>query len=76
MKIKIDESGALYIERAGKMRKQYCPYTGAATLPRFCGDWCPLFKEYSLDFGENGLLMLCNNNCISVNSCIDERKAE
>ena len=40
MKLKIDENGYLYIERAGKMREQVCPYG----CGRGCGDWCPHFK--------------------------------
>lgn len=43
MKIKIDKYGHLWLERAGVMRQQFCPYmpTAAGT----CGDWCPLFGE-------------------------------
>ena len=47
MKIKISRHGNLYIERAGKMREQYC-LTGARYtdgLIRNCGDWCPAFGE-------------------------------
>ena len=46
---KIDKSGQLNIERAGKMNKQYCPFDAGAALsegsPCSCGDWCPLFGE-------------------------------
>ena len=42
MKIKINKKGYLFIERAGVMKGQWCPYD---TEPRGCGDWCPLFGE-------------------------------
>jgi hypothetical protein len=41
MKIVIDEVGNLSLERAGEMKKQYCPFTDDAC----CGDWCPHFGE-------------------------------
>ena len=44
MKIQIDKNGCLFVERAGKMAKQYCPRSqGDSQSP--CGDWCPLFGE-------------------------------
>ncbi len=39
---KIDEKGDLWIERAGKMRGQGCPYSNGLSM---CGDWCSLFGE-------------------------------
>jgi hypothetical protein len=48
MKIVIREDGTLELERAGKMRRQYCPF--AADHPS-CGDWCPHFGEPSLTLG-------------------------
>ena len=47
MKIKISRHVNLHIERAGKMREQYC-LTGAKYtdgLIRNCGHWCPAFRE-------------------------------
>ena len=48
MEFKIDKSGFLEIKRAGKWKKQFCPFAesgdGGAT-PDPCGDWCPLFDE-------------------------------
>lgn len=41
MKIKIDKDGYLWLERAGVMKKQYCPHD--PDLQMCCGDWCPLF---------------------------------
>jgi len=48
MKFKITKRGYLEIERNGKFKKQYCPYTknGNNKLKR-CGDWCPFFHVTS-----------------------------
>ncbi len=42
MKAKIDNDGILFMERAGIMKKQFCPWT---TDGATCGDWCPKFIE-------------------------------
>lgn len=42
MKIKIDKDGRLFLDRAGKMTKQWCPYSQSDNS---CGDWCPHFGE-------------------------------
>jgi len=44
MKAKIDCHGWLIVERAGKTRAQYCPYSSAEGMQP-CGDWCPKFEE-------------------------------
>ena len=41
MKVKIDESGYLHIERHGEMNEQVCPYYPGSR--KGCGDWCPHF---------------------------------
>lgn len=41
---KIDKTGKLWIERAGKMKPQDCPYHPEQGVVR-CGDWCPMFGE-------------------------------
>ena len=46
MRMRIDERGALHIERAGLWRRQDCP---RATGNRYCGDWCPLFGEPEME---------------------------
>jgi hypothetical protein len=69
MKIKIDLNGILHIERAGNMKKAFCPYD---TDPCACGDWCPLFGE-PMYFQDTGYLMLCNNNKIIFKDCEDNR---
>ena len=45
MKGKIDKYGTLYIERAGKMKDQLCPYSSECGSPIACSDTCPLFGE-------------------------------
>ena len=40
MKIKINKSGVLELERKGKMKVQHCPFSEYD----LCGDWCPLFQ--------------------------------
>ena len=52
MKIVIAKgSGWLFIERAGKMKAQECPFAedrdviDGIRIRRNCGDWCPLFGE-------------------------------
>lgn len=37
---KIGTDGHLHLLRAGRFKRQLCPYTANA-----CGDWCPLFYE-------------------------------
>jgi hypothetical protein len=57
MKIVIDNAGFLELERAGKLKKQNCPFTEDYPL---CGDWCPHFGE-----PDNGAIVLsCSGNCI------------
>ena len=47
MKAKIDEIGNLHIQRAGELKKQYCPYSSTDSRDNVatCGDRCPLFVE-------------------------------
>ena len=71
---KIDASGFLWIERAGVMKKQRCPFNSSvnpilSTMSgqikeikagvSYCGDWCPLFGEPSpVHDGDNPLIEL------------------
>ncbi len=49
MKIKINASGCLEIERAGEWKEQSCPYGLAVpAVTPLCGDWCPLFGGVEL----------------------------
>ena len=47
MKIKIDADGILWIERAGVLKEQFCPFDPGDGDDKcvMCGDWCPLFGE-------------------------------
>ncbi|NOY58938.1 MAG: hypothetical protein GXO75_08400 [Calditrichaeota bacterium] len=46
MKAKVDKSGYLWLERVGKLKPVWCPYTyrGPADDMLECGEWCPLFR--------------------------------
>jgi hypothetical protein len=44
MKIVISRYGLLYLERAGTLKEQVCPFADGETS---CGDWCPFFREPS-----------------------------
>jgi hypothetical protein len=68
MKIKIDKDGYLWIERAGKMKKQFCPYD--SINEGYCGDWCPLFDD-----SDRKYLCLCNNS-FPTTVAVDERGGE
>jgi len=46
MKIVIDKAGLLYLERAGKLKGQACPFASEETS---CGHWCPHFGEPDSD---------------------------
>lgn len=46
-KIMIDENGALHLERAGKLKPQFCKDTG---FQRPCWDGCPCFGNPKEDF--------------------------
>lgn len=71
MKFKIDCVGDLYIERAGKFRLQYCPFSND-----ICGDKCPLFDKPSNSCNDVKYieLKLCHKTL--VGECIDERDKE
>ena len=92
MKGKIDEGGALTIERyekvAGSAEKfvyQCCPYSQTG---HFCGHWCPQFGEPVKPFegtykGVNipckekrTLLTICHQKTLVFSSLIDERRKE
>jgi len=88
MKAKIDKNGDLWIERAGVLKLQICPYThsvtGAGTYSVPCGDHCPMF-QYG-EYKEKGVkchqiaLNCGSGTCYLFNRessiLIDERKNE
>lgn len=45
MKIEIDQTGCLHIERAGQMKAQRC----SRRNDWFCGDECPLFGDVAME---------------------------
>ena len=52
-------NGSLSIERNGKPKEQFCPFSEFSNA---CGDWCPLFVE-PIDISaeeKEGYLKLCN----------------
>ena len=69
MKGKIDEDGNLYIERAGKMKQQFCPFD-----VKPCGDWCPLFGEPEAEFGTKSVILhICKDKMLFLDEFTDER---
>ena len=66
VKVKLNNKGNLFIERAGKFKIQGCPYYHKEAA---CGDWCPLFVECE------GCLELCEST-ICYDEMIDERKKD
>ncbi len=73
MKGKIDGDGSLLFERGGEMKEQYCPYRVAGSLPRKCGDWCPLFGEPS-DKNEGGHITLSIDSLRSAAELIKRKQ--
>ena len=63
MKIKIDEDGWLWLERAGEMKSQFCFHDGVVQ----CGDWCPAFGEpQTEDFGWLSISLCEEAGCLLV----------
>jgi len=74
----IDEGGLLWIERAGVMKPQFCPFVGVDEGGRRkseCGHWCPLFgdPEPTSEGGTEHVLTLCYGHML-VGEITDERK--
>jgi len=70
MKAIIDKDGRLSIERAGRMKKQYCMTSNNMSQ---CGDWCPLFGEPDLTVTYK-YIRLCHKTVLDLDTIIDERK--
>jgi hypothetical protein len=76
MKGKIDKYGTLYIERAGKMKDQLCPYASECGSPIPCSDTCPLFGEPRPETGTaSAILDLCQGKKLFFDKFTDEREA-
>ena len=76
MKGKIDKDGYLWLERAGKLKPQFCEHEG----PQECGDWCPCFQEPVVTtltpiFRKLGqtTLIICEGNTLVFDEFTDER---
>lgn len=80
MKGKINQLGNLCIERAGKMRDQYCPYARGSDFEYRCCDSCPLFGEPRTEFvsgiktGNIEIELSCHGLRLSFDEFVDERK--
>ena len=75
MKGLIDKNGWLAIERAGKMKSQYCPWTESDPdeEDRYCGDWCPHFVEPIVNEGFTHLFLGCGDTTLIFCELTDER---
>lgn len=76
MKIKIDKNGLLSIERRGKFKSQYCPYSSPDSHGELinCGDHCPQFSEPDPRIEGETTLYICDNKAIFFDEFIDERR--
>lgn len=68
---KIDKDGFLHIERAGRMKRQECPFheklcNRDGFIP--CGDWCPLFVPDA----KEKIIAFCKG-CVYFDTLTDER---
>jgi hypothetical protein len=73
MKGKIDKGGWLFIERAGKLKDQFCPYLHwEPSGPAGCGDWCPLFDILESYPDGNVFVKLCRTT-LTFAAFSDER---
>lgn len=78
MKIKIDKSGYLWLERAGKMKQVWCPedhYVEGWPSQWPCGDWCALFNDspFCDDPVEHSVKLCKTNYLIAEEDFTDER---
>lgn len=75
---KINKDGNLEIERAGKMKVQYCPHEPDSKANVACGDWCPQFDtrktSHSNLIETRGLLPICENTILFFSTITDERQ--
>ena len=73
---KIASSGVLFIERAGTLTEQACPFSSMSPSA-FCGDNCPLFGEpQPHDNGNQTRIEICQGRILSFKKLIDERIAK
>jgi len=67
IRIIINENGILYIERAGVLQEQNCPFNAM-----HCGDHCPLFGEPERYDRQPDNIGLCHGRVL-VGVITDER---
>jgi hypothetical protein len=67
MKIVINGKGLLYLERAGTLQEQFCPFAHGQVS---CGDWCPLFGKSNNDW----LILSCGVGRTWGGTIEDQRK--
>lgn len=73
LKGQITKEGLLQIERAGVMRRLYCPYHPAGLE---CGDWCPHFKEPVELAARRASLHICGETLLLFDKLEDCRQGE
>lgn len=68
IRIEIEKTGHLCIERAGKMRPVYCPFNGdVVRAPVKCGDWCRLWLNPGTYLAD------CKGRSLKVEQLTDKR---
>ena len=73
MKGAIGKDGSLFIERAGVMKRQMCPFV---EIEACCGDDCSLFGEpfkHTDVLGRVTKLSICNQKTLYFDHFTDER---
>ena len=78
MKGRIDTAGNLYIERAGILKQQQCPFTAPEhteenALYMICGDHCPHFSEPFGRAGSSAMLTICQKRMLGFEEFEDLR---
>ncbi len=69
---KIDEGGALHIERAGRMEPQHCPFMVLGESVVVCADDCPHFSEPDVH-GKLATIKICHDKILHFDKFTDER---
>lgn len=74
LKIVINENGVLILNRAGKLKNQYYPFTNFAEN---CGDVCPLFNEpFFYDEHKMVEIPLCEDSLTCEYEEFEDRRGE
>lgn len=70
---KIDAGGVLYIDRAGRLMEQLCPYSNFGAQHN-CSHFCPMFGEPIRRQDGRTILSLCGKFAIVFDRFLDERQ--